>query len=403
MATLQDILHPLVQQYLAAHSTSDYTKIALQKKGVENVSPSLLAEQIKSRQKIKDKVPAYYQASNIVYPPSLNLEQSSSQATAIFKASIVRSLLGNKDLTIVDLTGGFGIDSLFLSKECASLKYIEPNAELAAITEHNHKQLNAFNIGHVVAYAETFLQNNSSTFDLLFLDPSRRSETRKVHLLEDCSPNVLALKSALFKSTKNILIKTSPLLDISSTIAALGCVKKIWVVSVENECKEVLYWCVPDFVDEPVIEAVDLSNKGEALNSFSFSFPEERMSIHAFSSPLTYLYEPNASILKAGAFKKTANSFSLAKLSVNTHVYTSADLVNEFPGRVFKIEALVKPDAKSIVEFLPDRKANVLTRNYPLSPEQLKKKLKLNDGGEKYVFGFSGEVEKYLAICVRIF
>jgi 16S rRNA G966 N2-methylase RsmD len=403
MVSLQDILHPLVQQYLAAHVNSDYTKIAFQKRGIENVSPSILAEQIKSRQKIKDKVPVYYQVSTIVYPPSLNIEQSSSQATAIFKASCVRSFFANKHITIADLTGGFGIDSFFLSKQSASLKYVEPYTDLAAIAQHNHRQLGARNIDYIVADAETFLHNNASNFDLLFLDPSRRSETRKVHLLEDCSPNVLALKPALFNCAKNILIKASPLLDISSTITALGCVQKVWVVSVENECKEVLYWCTKGFISEPSIEAVTLSNEGKALTSFSFSLSEERTSLNTFSSPLTYLYEPNASILKAGAFKKIANSFSLSKLSVNTHVYTSSVLVDKFPGRIFNIEKLIKPDAKLVEGFLPNRKANVLTRNYPLSAEQLKKKLKLTDGGEKYVFGFSGEAQKYLAICTRIF
>lgn len=189
------------------------------------------------------------------------------------------------------------------------------------------------------------------------------------------------------------------MLDLQKALMELKTVKHIWVVSVKNEVKELLFLCEKDFPGDPIITAVNLSSEHQ---SFSFKIPDEKITQVEHSDPLGYLYEPNASILKAGAFKIITQRFSLHKLHPSTHLYTSNKLVNDFPGRIFKTEALLKADVKSAASLFPDGKANVITRNYPLTPEELKKKLKLQDGGDKYLIGCSGEKQKFLIAVERL-
>ena len=193
------------------------------------------------------------------------------------------------------------------------------------------------------------------------------------------------------------------MLDLQQGTKELNNVEKVFVLAVDNECKEVLFLCRKGYEAEPVIEAIDLkSNSNKNSIPFDFLLSEEKKSIAEFSNPLRYLYEPHAALLKAGAFKLIAQRFSLKKLQQHTHLYTSENLITEFPGRIFEIEALIKPDAKVVRQFFPEGKANVATRNYPLWPEELKKKTGLKDGGEKFLIGFSGVKEKFVAVCHKI-
>lgn len=403
VSLIESLLHRDIQQFIRDHTHVDSREIAIQQKQLLGVSYTILAQQIAARQKAKIKLPLYFQASNIVYPPSLNLEQSSSQATAQFKAQILASLFTNQSANVVDLTGGFGIDSFFLSGGCASLLHIEVNTELQQIATHNHLQLGAKNIAYNNTSAESFLESSKARFDFIYIDPSRRRESERVYGLADCVPNVVALQEKIFEHTTYLLLKTSPLLDIHFVLKSLLIVKKVFVVGVENECKEVLYLIDRKVSDAlPVIEAVDLSIDGTVKNSFTFTFQKEAETISTFSEPLHYLYEPNAAILKAGAFKSIASYFSIYKIDTNTHLYTSSSLFSDFPGRVFKIETTVKSDDKEVYKIIPERKANIITRNYPLSADQLKKKLKLNDGGHKYLLAFSAGNKKTILLCSRI-
>jgi hypothetical protein len=390
---------PEVQEYLSANESIDEKKLLLAKKEILGISSSELANQIIGRRKAKLKFPSWYQTTSIVYPPSGNLEQSSSEATAKFKAALIQSELIDFNL-LVDLTGGFGVDTFFLGKLFLEVIHIEPNENLSSITAHNHRLLGT-SILHVQQTAEDFLQTNKKRADLFFIDPSRRSESKKVFKLADCQPNIAALQDVLFSFSRFILTKASPLLDIQQALRELKHVTKVAVVSVENECKELLLLQKLGFVGEPFIETINLSNDGSVVERFVFTALEERAATVVFSSPLDYLYEPNVSILKSGAFKLVAKRFGLTKLQANTHLYTSTLLFTDFPGRVFKIEAL-NPTLQMLKELLPEGKANVATRNYPLSAQELKKKLKLNDGGGKFVIGFSEERRKSVVIASRI-
>jgi hypothetical protein len=390
---------PEVQEYLSANESIDEKKLLLAKKEILGIPSSEMANQLIGRRKAKQKFPSWYQTTSIVYPPSANLEQSSSEATAKFKAELIRSVLVHSSL-LVDLTGGFGVDTFFLGKFFSEAIHIEPNETVSAIAAHNHRLLGA-SILHVQQTAEEYLKANSKRADLFFIDPSRRSESKKVFKLADCQPNITALQDALFTFSNFILTKASPLLDIQQALRELKHVAKVVVVSVENECKELLLLQKLGFVGEPFIETINLLNEGSVVERFVFTAVEERAATVVFSSPLDYLYEPNASILKSGAFKLVAEKFGLRKLQANTHLYTSPNLFTDFPGRVFKIEAL-NPTLQLLKELLPEGKANVATRNYPLSAQELKKKLKLKDGGEKYVIGFSDQKKKTIVLASRI-
>lgn len=373
--------------------------MVLKHRMIHEVPSSIIAEQISGRRKAKTKLPPYYNSRNIVYPPGLNLEQSSSEKTAAFKANTLNLILGS-DKTIADLTGGFGIDSFFMSRVCTEIVYVEPNDSLLQFARHNHGVLGATNIQYHNATAENFLQSHSAKVDCVFLDPSRRNESnQKVFKLSDCEPDVVNLLSGIFQKSDCTLIKTSPLLDIKQGIKELKHVEGVWVVSVDNECKELLFFCRNGFDGESRIIAVNLQ---DGHKDFEFSTAEEKNTISKFSEPLTYLYEPNTSVLKAGAFKLIGEKFSLFKLHPSTHIYTSKEFIQNFPGRIFKMIRFVKPNAKILKKIFPEGKANVITRNYPLTAEELKKKTKLKDGGELYLLGFSGQTEKYLVEAERV-
>lgn len=393
---LKSLLLPSVKEFIRTHENDDEKSLILKHSTILDIPSAVIAEQISARRKAKIKLPSFYQQDEVIYPPAINLEQCSSEATASFKADLV------KGSTFADLTGGFGIDSFFLAKSFLRGCYIEPNDSLLKIVQHNHHVLGCNTILYKNTTAENFLSDIRETFDLIFVDPSRRSAAnQKVFKLSDCIPNVPQLIDKIVEHTEKLLIKTSPLLDLQQGLRELKFVEKIVIVSVENECKEVLFLCCKNFNDEPLIQAVNLFGN-KPSETFSFSLPEERAAEITFSEPLLYLYEPNASVLKAGAFKLIGVKNDLAKIHSNTHLYTSNNVISDFPGRIFKIEGFVKPDNKTLQSFFPEGKANITTRNYPLSVEALKKKTGLKDGGDKYLIGFSGSAKKFLVVANRL-
>ena len=390
-----------VRKYLIENENHDIRTVILKHKEILGVPTSKLFEQIASRRKAKDKLPLYYQTEGIVYPPQHNLEQSSSQRTASFKADIAASVL-KRDPVIADLTGGFGVDTYFLSTKAAKVHCIEANESLLQLARHSHELLGATNIEYHHSEAENFLGSAKGVFDLIYVDPSRKSEAKKkIFLLQQSSPDIVMLSKAVFSKTTWLLVKASPLLDIQAGISELPFVRKVFVISVKNECKEVLLLSQKGHTGIPTVQAVNLSGDAD-VETFDFTFNEERAAAISYGEPLTYLYEPNASILKAGAFKTVAARFLLTKIHVNTHLYTSERFVENFPGRKFFIDGFVKPDPIVLKGFFSDGKANVTTRNYPMSAEALKKKTGLMDGGDKFLIGFSGQRKKYLAIARRL-
>ena len=332
-------------------------------------------QQVEGRERTADKLPAFAAIEDWWYPVRLSCEQCSSELAARYKASLIssdrlsRANLGFQVSNFVDLTGGYGVDTYFLSESFNHTDYVEQNAELCRIATHNfaNKPITIHNTS-----AEEFL-NSAGQYDLIFLDPARRdSHGGKVFRLEDCTPNVVQLLPTLLSHGKRLMIKLSPMLDLTQAITSLSQVTwDTYIVAIKNEVKELLLLSG----GSGRITAIDLDKKDHA---FVFTKEEERdCSLEIGNWKLeNYLYEPNAAILKAGAYKLVAQRFGLLKLDVNTHLYASDTLIENFPGRVWRITA--PQDLKQ---------ANVLTRNYPLTPEALKKKLHLRDGGTAFVIG----------------
>ena len=396
------LLTPKIQTFIEEHKLDDPNRLLLKYKIVDDVPVSIIVDQIKGRKKAKEKLPTWYKNAQTVFPPSINIEQSSSEQTAQYKREIIANVLENERLVnrMLDLTGGFGVDSFFLSKLFNEAYFVENDKNLIDIAIHNHHQLGSDNFYYFNTSAEEFLTSSTMCFDFIYLDPTRRSKgNEKIFSLNQCEPNVVLLQEKIWKITENFLIKTSPLLDIQQGLKELKYVKKVYVISLRNECKELLFLCQKNFDSEPIIEAIDLADRSKSL---SFLFSAERNTEVQYSDPLKYLYEPNASILKSGAFKTVASLFNVSKIHPNTHLYTSDKFLKNFPGRTFEIESLVKDDVRILREFFPDGKANVITRNYSASVDELRKTTKLTDGGEKFLIAFSGVKKKFLVVAKKL-
>ncbi len=357
---------------------------------VRNVVPCIAA-----LRKLRIKVPLWFRF-DLDIPPALSVEQASSEIAARFKASLFS---GQR---MLDLTGGVGVDAFFWSASFEEVFYVERDPELAESARHNFALLGAKNIRVLTAEAESFLHFGTDTFDLIYLDPARRDENRqRMFRLEECSPNVLTLRERLLQRAPRVLIKAAPLLDLSLAMEQLQYVTRIWVVSVAGEVKEVLLLLERTRIapDEVPIEAVAISHRGERRR-FVYSRAEERTNEPTFASPKAYLYEPDAAVLKAGAFKTFAVRYGLEKLSPHAHLYTSASYISGMPARAFAIEAVEKYDKRAVQRYLPEKRANVIVRHFPDTAEQTRKRLGLSEGGDRYLFGtttFDGQ--KILILC----
>ena len=395
---VQALAHPAIQQFIHDHEKDDVRELVLRKNLIEGIPSSVIANQIICRRKALEKLPLWYAARGVVYPPPLNLEQSSSEATARFKTEILRNALG-KELPVnsgVDLTGGFGVDAFFLSALARQFHHVEPDATLIELARFNHHLLGNSSLHYHPLSANEFLSTGTERFDFIYIDPSRRkSGNKKIFRLSECEPDVVQLLPRLVEKANVVLIKTSPLLDIQQGLRALKGVTEVFVISVDNECKEVLFLYRKNVADEPLVHAINLSS---TVEQFEFSPSEEKQATSHFSAPQTYIYEPNASLLKAGAFKLIGLTFQLAKLHHSTHLYTSGILHTDFPGRIFRVKSPVM--TKNAHDFFPSGKANVITRNYPLPAEALKKKLKLKDGGDNYLIATTGPSGRHYLLAV---
>ena len=372
------ILHTDIQEYIIQNSDQpiDVNKLILAGSPFSNITVQELAQQIIGRSKAKQKLPTWFSCPNIYYPPGLNLEQTSSEITARYKSQQIQGH------NLIDLTGGFGIDDYFFAKVFKEVIHCEMNEELSTIASHNFGILQTDNAKSLCGDGIQIL-NDYDSIDYIYIDPSRRHESKgKVFFLEDCLPNVPEHLDFLLSKSTNILIKTSPLLDISSGIKSLKNIKEIHVVAVENEVKELLWFIEKGFEDELEIKTINLQKKGN--QEFDFMFSKESQVHPNLSEPKKYLYEPNAAIMKSGGFTSLSNHLSTPKLHRNSHLYTSDELTG-FPGRRFEIIASF-PYQKKILAKANIHKANITTRNFQESVSTLRKKFKIKDGGQDYLF-----------------
>ncbi|WP_178987980.1 class I SAM-dependent methyltransferase [Winogradskyella schleiferi] len=389
-----DLLHIEIQEFINNNLNSDLSALVLKGIPFESVDPKLVIEQIEAKKRSRKKLPTWFDANHIYFPNKLNIEQTSSETTAEYKASLISGQ------HIIDLTGGFGVDAFYFSKQVKNVTHCEINAELSKIVKHNFEVLQVPNITCLNENGIEALKRIDEEFDWIYIDPSRRDHSKqKVFLLADCEPNIKTYQGLFLKYAKNVMIKTSPLLDLSATLSDLKNVKEIHIVAVNNEVKELLWILERDFENEVLVKTVNL----QKLNSqyFEFNFHEESKAIANYSEPLTYLYEPNSAILKSGSFNSISDILKVDKLHKHSHLYTSESRF-DFPGRRFKIEKVLAFNKKA---FSKEKitKANITTRNFPLAVKDIRKKLKVKDGGSVYLF-FTTNLndEKIIVICSKI-
>lgn len=368
--------------FIASHKDDDIHQLALQYGKFPTLDMAFILRQINGLQKIKHKVPLFYNNPEILFPVQLSLEQSSSESTAKYKSTLCEGEL------LIDLTGGFGIDCCFMSTKFEHAIYVERNSELCDIARHNFQRLEKQFVQIVNDQSENFLSNYSGQADWIFIDPARRSDSgKKVALLDDCEPNVRLLAPALLSKAENVMIKLSPMIDISNAVQSLINVAEIHVVSVDNECKEVLM--ILNRKESATIKVTTINlTKTNENEQFEFILQNENKAHASIADKIdTYLYEPNSAILKAGAFKLLSEKLEINKLHKNSHLYTSDNYISNFPGRKFsiiKVWESGKNELKALSALHP--KANIAVRNYPLSVDEIRKKLKIKDGGYIYLF-----------------
>lgn len=387
----KNILKPEIQKFIKDHEDHDPFSLLLKHTEIAGVPVKKIVAQIRSRQKAKRKLPFWHSMDGIYYPPPLSLEQCSSEEASIYKSS---HFAGKK---IIDLTGGMGVDLYYFSRNFEEAVYLEKDEELARIAEHNFNILKAKNITVLVGDAETMLDSMTDA-DLIYIDPSRRAG-KKVFMIRDSQPDVRALFPRIFNKSHNILIKLSPLMDISAAVEELPHVCQVLVLGIGNEVKEILIHIKKAFEDEPTIKAVDIHQSRQVV--FEFSKSDELAAKPVFDYPQQYLYEPYATVLKSGAFKILSERFKVAKLHIHSHVYTSRELVVGFPGKTFLIEDVFRYDPKIIARAIADNMANLVTRNFPLNVENIKKQTGLREGGETFLFFTTDKDNRKIAIKAK--
>lgn len=388
------LLKPAVQDFILKNRTADLSKLILKGSPFKDVSIQEIAIQIVGLNKAKSKLPTWYLTKNILFPPNLNLEQTSSEKTARYKASLVD---GNK---MIDLTGGFGIDAYFFAKRFEEVIHCELNVELSELAAHNFEVLNLTNVKIFEGDGIEYLKNSEQHFDWIYLDPSRRNDTGgKVFQLSDSTPNPAELLELFFERADHILIKTSPLLDLKAGIGELKNVSEIHIVAVNQEVKELLWILNKHASEEIKLKTIHFHNK--ITQRFETNFGDSHSDI-PLSLPLNYLYEPNPAIMKSGMFGELASQTDSWALHSNSHVFTTGELI-EFPGRRFKILEVLPYNKKQLKQVLPLKKANITTRNFPKTVAEIRKELNIEDGGDHYLF-FTTDLneKKIVVVCKKV-
>ena len=392
MDSLDSILH-----FANQHREDDPLTLLLQKGRYPDIDLGLVTQQLEGRRQAREKWPSLAIRDDYFYPPRLNREQSSSEATARYKAGIAAQLHPD---TLADLTGGMGVDLLFMAPLCHQADYFELDAGLCAITEHNFK---TFGLHHISCHntdSLAYIAAHDYNYSLLYIDPARRdSQGRRVAAFEDCTPDLVANLPMLLSHCKHLLIKASPMIDLRLSLTQLGAVAEVHIVAVNNECKEILF--LNGNATEPVIHCANITATGTHLTSFTPSSESAALPLYATATE-TYLYEPNAALMKGGCYNLICQNYQLHKLARNTHLYTSDNLIANFPGRIFEILQPLSLNAKAARKALPEGRAHVTTRNYPISAAELQRQLRLREGGDLHIIAATLGTRPQGWLCRRI-
>lgn len=370
------LLDPEVSRFIKENRKKDLPGLILKGSPFENISIQELGVQINGHRIAEKKFPEFYNTNNLLYPPKLNLEQTSSEITAKYKASLINGTTG------IDLTGGLGIDTYYISRNFKNFTYCEMDPDLAEIAEHNFKVFNAENISVNRGNSLSFLKESKVQFDWIYADPARRdNHGGKVFKFEDCEPNIPENLDLIFSHTDQLMLKSSPILDITSGMNELKFVKEVHIIAVKNEVKELLWILKKDFSGSPEIKTLNFEK--DRVQEFDSEGNQKKET--EFSEPLNYLYEPNSAIMKSGLFELIGPKTGTKKLHQHSHLFTSIDALN-FPGRSFKIIEIKEFKPGYLKQNFKSKKVNITTRNFPETVEQIRKKFKIKEGGNEYLF-----------------
>ena len=392
------ILSQPTLDFIRDHAHEDIHALALQAPKYPDVDMPTAILQIAGRQAAVHKVPSWAAVEGILYPRHLSMEQCSSETTALYKASL---LSGN---TLTDLTGGLGIDCAFLAAKFKHISYVERQEELCEIASHNFSLLG---LNHITIYNEDAITHleQMGREDCIFIDPARRNEHGgKTVAISDCEPDVAELEELLLSKAGRVMIKLSPMLDLTLALRTMKHTQEAHVISVNNDCKELLLIIGETSPTHRIpIHCINLTSKGKQC--FLFTREEEAETACVYAEKVgAYLYEPNASVLKAGAFRCIAASYHIKKLHPNSHLYTSDEWIEDFPGRAFLVTGQCSFNKKEIKECIGDiKKANITVRNFPATVAEIRKRTKLSDGGEVYLFATTlSNDRKVLIRCSKV-
>lgn len=387
-------------RFLVENGKLDPRQLVLAGKDICGYPPAFVAEQLRARQHQQRRLPSWCAENQVVFPPSINLEQSSSESTALRKAALIKEWSANrKPIHMADLTAGFGVDSVAFSTVFERLSVVDPDAQLLELNQYNFGMLGRCEAEFLPLPAEEFLASSSSNPDWLYLDPSRRRDGQRVNHLSDGEPDAVGLLNRFWNNRPsgdrpNILLKTAPMMDITEALRILPQTKHVAVVSVDNECREVLYHLAPDGQPSPERICLNLKSSGEE-ERFEFSEEEEHTAMPAYAGPMRFLFEPNASILKAGAIRLIAVRHGLYRMDDNTQLLTGDIIPTGFPGRIFEV---IRPLGKKETGL----HADVLVRNHPLHPNELARHFAFHEGGPEVVVAFRSRKGKHVLLTRRV-
>ena len=388
-------------RFVKAHREEDVRALALQARRGGDVDLTWALDQIQGWQTARRKLPSWAATDGVVYPPHLSMEQCSSEQTAIYKCGIMEQVPQEGREMLIDLTGGFGVDFAFMARCSNRAIYVERQEHLCETAQHNFNLLGLHHVRIIHGDAEEVLSHldtqPGNTF--IYIDPARRDSNKaRTYAIADCTPNVMELKERLINAGHHVLIKLSPMLDWHKAVNDLGeHVAEIHIVSVANECKELLILLAADHKSEPSIHCVN-DNRHLIYTPSEGDVP----AAIAENDYATFIYEPNASIMKAGCFGLLTQRYPVKALAPDSHLFVSAEQVKDFPGRRFAVTAITTMNKKEVTNALKGiTRANIATRNFPMTAQQLRQRLRLQDGGDTYIFGTTTATAHHLLYICR--
>ena len=393
------------QEFIHKYREEDVRKLALQGARFPQVDLSYALDQIAGWQTARKKIPSWTAIEGMIYPPRLSMEQCSSEQTARYKAALVQRLLkGEKGGNMVDLTGGFGVDFSFLSPLFDEAVYVEQQEHLCKIAQEN---INRLGLGQseVVHDDGVVYLHRMGQADLIYLDPARRdAHGARTYGITDCTPNLLEIKEELLQKARWVVVKLSPMLDWHKAVNDLQKVTEVHVVSVGNECKELLLVMEGNGHEHPDEHPLTIfCVNDEQVFTCNMDEMNEGVRIAERIEQGMFLYEPNASMMKVGCFGACTARYEVQAVARNSHLFVSDTLIEQFPGRIFRIMAVSAMNKRELKTVLQDiKKANVAVRNFPLKADELRKRLKLADGGDIYLFGTTTEEDRHLVLVTKM-